>query len=152
MDTPVTISGGIKPTSLVGKYRLFIPQAVRACINPGRKEQRTLHHRGDAMTLHAGYAASLISSKLKGSTKQFGWLQAYPTTSGFRQFPITLQPCEFVMVALKVLSWLNWGVGPRCLYKWGFGLNTNRRQRPRCHRAVEVGTTNSLYREEIGFS
>jgi hypothetical protein len=28
------------------------------------------------MTLHAGYAASRISSKLKGSTKQFGWLQA----------------------------------------------------------------------------
>src|SRR6266849_5703209 len=28
------------------------------------------------MTLQAGYAASRISSKLKGSTKQFGWLQA----------------------------------------------------------------------------
>jgi hypothetical protein len=28
------------------------------------------------MTLHAGYAASRISSNLQGSTKQFGWLQA----------------------------------------------------------------------------
>ena len=31
------------------------------------------------MTLHAGYAASRISSNLKGSTKQFGWLQALAT-------------------------------------------------------------------------
>src|ERR1700687_1811020 len=31
------------------------------------------------MTLHAGYAASRISSNLKGSTKQFGWLQAAAT-------------------------------------------------------------------------
>jgi hypothetical protein len=29
------------------------------------------------MTLQACYAASRISSKLKGSTKQFGWLQAW---------------------------------------------------------------------------
>jgi hypothetical protein len=28
------------------------------------------------MTFGAGYAASRISSNLKGSTKQFGWLQA----------------------------------------------------------------------------
>jgi hypothetical protein len=33
------------------------------------------------MTLHAGYAESRISSKLKGSTKQFGWLQAPATNS-----------------------------------------------------------------------
>jgi len=31
------------------------------------------------MTLHAGYAPSRISSKLNGSTKQFGWLQASAT-------------------------------------------------------------------------
>ena len=31
------------------------------------------------MTLQAGYAASPISSNLKGSTKQFGWLQAPAT-------------------------------------------------------------------------
>jgi hypothetical protein len=31
------------------------------------------------MTLHAGYAASRISSNLKGTTKQFGWLQAAAT-------------------------------------------------------------------------
>ncbi len=35
------------------------------------------------MTLHAGYAASRISSTLKGSTKQFGWLQASATTMYF---------------------------------------------------------------------
>lgn len=34
------------------------------------------------MTLHAGYAASRISSDLKGSTNKFGWLQApRPTLS-----------------------------------------------------------------------
>jgi hypothetical protein len=31
------------------------------------------------MTLHAGYAASRIRSKLKGSSKQFGWLQVDTT-------------------------------------------------------------------------
>jgi hypothetical protein len=31
------------------------------------------------MTVHAAYAASRISSNLKGSTKQFGWLQAPAT-------------------------------------------------------------------------
>jgi hypothetical protein len=31
------------------------------------------------MTFHASYAASRISSNLKGSTKQFGWLQASAT-------------------------------------------------------------------------
>jgi hypothetical protein len=32
------------------------------------------------MTSHAVYAASRISSNLKGSTKQLGWLQAPATT------------------------------------------------------------------------
>jgi hypothetical protein len=31
------------------------------------------------MTSHAAYSASRISSNLKGSTKQFGWLQASAT-------------------------------------------------------------------------
>jgi hypothetical protein len=31
------------------------------------------------MGLRSGYAASRISSNLKGSTKQFGWLQAPAT-------------------------------------------------------------------------
>jgi hypothetical protein len=31
------------------------------------------------MTSHVAYAASRISSKLKGSTKQFGWLQVPAT-------------------------------------------------------------------------
>jgi hypothetical protein len=34
----------------------------------------------------AAYAASRISSTLKGSTKQFGWLQAAATNSGFTSF------------------------------------------------------------------
>jgi len=37
------------------------------------------------ITLHAGYAASRISSNLRGSTKQFGWLQA-PATKKFLPF------------------------------------------------------------------
>jgi hypothetical protein len=37
----------VKDTSLAGKYDLFILEAVKACINPGRKEKRTFHHRGD---------------------------------------------------------------------------------------------------------
>ena len=42
------------------------------------------------MTLHPGYAATRISSNLKGSTKQFGWLQASATESLFRfsRFPM----------------------------------------------------------------
>ncbi len=36
------------------------------------------------MSLHAGYAASRISSKLKCSTKQFGWLQASTTKTSLR--------------------------------------------------------------------
>jgi hypothetical protein len=35
------------------------------------------------MASHAAYAASRISSNLKGSTKQFGWLPA-STTNDFR--------------------------------------------------------------------
>jgi hypothetical protein len=35
------------------------------------------------MTLHAGYAASRTSSNLKGTTKQFGWLQAPATKKSF---------------------------------------------------------------------
>jgi hypothetical protein len=34
-------------------------------------------------TVHAGYAASRISSNLKGRTKQFGWLQASATRRFF---------------------------------------------------------------------
>jgi hypothetical protein len=43
--------------------------------------------------LHTGYAASQISSSLKGSTKQFGWLQA-PATKTI--FPINnfREPCN----------------------------------------------------------
>jgi hypothetical protein len=36
------------------------------------------------MTMHAGYIASRISSNLKGSTKQFGSLQAVTTKIGIR--------------------------------------------------------------------
>jgi hypothetical protein len=40
------------------------------------------------LTLQAGYAASRISSNLKGSTKQFGWLQA-PATKRFKRLRAT---------------------------------------------------------------
>jgi hypothetical protein len=36
------------------------------------------------MTVHAAYAAGRISPNLKGSTKQFGWLQAPATIFWFR--------------------------------------------------------------------
>jgi len=35
------------------------------------------------LTSHAAYAAGRISSNLKGSTKQFGWLQASATKLSF---------------------------------------------------------------------
>jgi flavin reductase (DIM6/NTAB) family NADH-FMN oxidoreductase RutF len=34
-------------TRLVNRYNLFIIEAVKAWKNPGRKEQRTLHHQGN---------------------------------------------------------------------------------------------------------
>jgi flavin reductase (DIM6/NTAB) family NADH-FMN oxidoreductase RutF len=37
----------VKDTTLVNKYDLFIFEAVHAWTNPGRKEKRTFHHRGD---------------------------------------------------------------------------------------------------------
>jgi hypothetical protein len=39
------------------------------------------------MTLHPAYAATRISSNLKGSTKQFGWLQA-PATIRIDNFTV----------------------------------------------------------------
>ena len=43
------------------------------------------------------YATSRINSNLKGSTKQFGWLQASATKlSSLSIISQTLQPCEFV--------------------------------------------------------
>jgi flavin reductase (DIM6/NTAB) family NADH-FMN oxidoreductase RutF len=37
----------VADTALVEKYSLFILEAVRIWTNPKRKEQRTLHHKGD---------------------------------------------------------------------------------------------------------
>jgi flavin reductase (DIM6/NTAB) family NADH-FMN oxidoreductase RutF len=37
----------VADTRMVNKYSLFILEAVSAYINPGRKEQRTLHHQGN---------------------------------------------------------------------------------------------------------
>ena len=52
-----------------------------------------------AIYLHAGHAASRISSTLKGSTKQFGWLQAHATKISFLSTtsasPATIRICEF---------------------------------------------------------
>jgi hypothetical protein len=45
----------------------------------------------------AAYAASRISSMLKGNTKQFGWLQAAATKrSSLSVTSANLQPSEFV--------------------------------------------------------
>ena len=53
------------------------------------------------MTLHAGYAASRISSNLKGSTKQFGWLQAFCNQNLPAQMIFnTLQPSEFIQLCI----------------------------------------------------
>jgi hypothetical protein len=50
----------------------------------------------------AAYAASRISSTLKGSAKQFGWLQAAATRiSSLSSLPQTLQPSEFVIFIAK---------------------------------------------------
>jgi hypothetical protein len=55
------------------------------------------------LTARAAYAASRISSNLKGTTKQFGWLQA--SQSKFLLFQSllqTLQPSEFVIFVVGV--------------------------------------------------
>jgi hypothetical protein len=69
--------------------------ALSSFREPGKMSphKRAFHHLPNCrypegsqpMTLHAGYAASRISSKLNGSTKQFGWLQA-PATKKFLPF------------------------------------------------------------------
>jgi len=45
------------------------------------------------MTFHASYAASRISSNLKDSTKQFGWLQA-PRNQNFFPFSNFCEACN----------------------------------------------------------
>jgi len=54
------------------------------------------------MAMHAGYSESRISANLKGSTKQFGWLQASATNPPLSQSdPQTLQPSDFVILAVN---------------------------------------------------
>jgi flavin reductase (DIM6/NTAB) family NADH-FMN oxidoreductase RutF len=41
------IECNVVDTRMVNRYNLFILQAVKAWVNPARKEQRTLHHQGN---------------------------------------------------------------------------------------------------------
>jgi hypothetical protein len=51
----------------------------------------------------AAYAASRISSTLKGSTKQFGWLQASATKLSLPSVtPEALQPSEFASPTIQI--------------------------------------------------
>jgi len=59
---------------------------------------RLLGSNRDPLTFHNGYAARRISSNLKGSTKEVGWLQASTTkfSSGSKTCwpPATIQICN----------------------------------------------------------
>lgn len=55
----------VKDTSLAGKYSLFVLEAVRACINPERQEQRTFHHRGDGTFTVDGRTINLQERMVK---------------------------------------------------------------------------------------
>jgi hypothetical protein len=68
------------------------------------------------MTLHAGYAASRISSRLKGSTKQFGWLQA-PATN----FSCSISYLE----ATALVASFEDAVSPNFLARTGHPLSKN---------------------------
>ena len=80
-------------------YRPQTPHS-RLCLDgrlPGRDRQ--------PMTLHAGYAASRISSKLRGSTKQFGRLQAPATKLSFlsatSRYPASIRICSFSLFEIS---------------------------------------------------
>ena len=51
-------------SSMSGKYNLFILEVVKAWINPGQKNPRTLHHRGRGYFMIAGKTIKL-PSKMK---------------------------------------------------------------------------------------
>jgi hypothetical protein len=53
----------------------------------------------EVFTRGAAYAASRISSTLKGSTKQFGWLQASAINSSFNS--ITCQYAANIRICLE---------------------------------------------------
>jgi hypothetical protein len=58
------------------------------------------------LTSHAAYATSRINSNLKGSTKQFGWLQ--PPQSivlSFEEIHGILQPSEFIGDFFQADGW-----------------------------------------------
>ena len=67
---------------------------------------RTRKQPGTSRNAGCGYAASRISSNLKGSTKQFGWLQAPATKISFllaaSAKPATIRICSFVVVMRAV--------------------------------------------------
>jgi hypothetical protein len=103
--------------------------------------RRQLHRQ--PMALHGGYAASEVSSKLKGSTKQFGWLQAATTDASEKTsnqddadacpFLNAALTCTFPAVAQSAEAWMNTGseallIG-NALKKSGQLLALARRQR-----------------------
>jgi flavin reductase (DIM6/NTAB) family NADH-FMN oxidoreductase RutF len=59
----------VADTALVGKYSLFILQAVRIWTDPKRKERRTLHHNGDGTFTVDGRTINLQDRMVKW--KQF---------------------------------------------------------------------------------
>jgi flavin reductase (DIM6/NTAB) family NADH-FMN oxidoreductase RutF len=59
----------VADTALVGKYSLFILEAVRIWTDPKRKERRTLHHNGDGTFTVDGRTINLQDRMVKW--KQF---------------------------------------------------------------------------------
>jgi hypothetical protein len=59
----------VADTALVGKYSLFILEAVMIWTDPKRKERRTLHHNGDGTFTVDGRTINLQDRMVKW--KQF---------------------------------------------------------------------------------
>ncbi len=51
--------------SLVRKYHLFILEPVKAWIDPGRKQRRTIHHNGDGTFVVDGRVLDLTKKMVK---------------------------------------------------------------------------------------
>jgi len=50
-------------TREVARYGLFVPEVVKAWIDPARKDLRTIHHRGHGRFMVAGRTIRLPSRK-----------------------------------------------------------------------------------------
>ncbi len=55
----------VSDASLVRKYNLFILEPVKAWIDPGRKERRTIHHNGDGTFVVDGRVLDLRKKMVK---------------------------------------------------------------------------------------